>query len=104
MTVPNEPTDHVVARGREVSLRYEGGQAQRITQWCRSGVGNHRRTAAAANLPTDQKDKSVLIVSRTRCCETTRPTSPSTHREPTITKGALPSSGVGGADEASRKM
>ena len=24
--VPNEPTDHAVARGRDVSLRYEGGR------------------------------------------------------------------------------
>ena len=43
--------------------------AQGVTQWCWSGVGNHRRTAAAPNLPKDQKDKSVLIVSRTRCCK-----------------------------------
>ena len=44
--------------------------AQRTTQWCRSGVGNHRRTAAATSLPKDQKDKTVLlIVSITRCCE-----------------------------------
>ena len=32
--------------------------AQRITQWCRSGVGNHRRTAAATNL-SDQSSKSA---------------------------------------------
>ena len=67
--VPNEPTDHAVARGRDVSLRHEGGHSQRITQWCRSGVGNHRRTVVATNLPKDQKDKSALIVSRTRCCK-----------------------------------
>ena len=28
--VPNEPTDHAVASGRDVSLRYEGGHRQRL--------------------------------------------------------------------------
>ena len=32
--------------------------AQRITQWCWSGVGNHRRTAAATNL-SDQSSQSA---------------------------------------------
>ena len=32
--------------------------AQRITQWCWSGVGNHRRTAAATNL-ADQSSQSA---------------------------------------------
>ena len=32
--------------------------AQRITQWCWSGIGSHRRTAAATNL-SDQSSQSA---------------------------------------------
>ena len=36
--VPNEPTDHNVARGRDVSLRYEGGHIPEkhtvVLEWC----------------------------------------------------------------------
>ena len=60
--VPNEPTDHAVARGRDVSLRYEGGHSQEnhtvVLEWCRSGVGDHRRTAAATNV-SDQSSQSA---------------------------------------------
>ena len=60
--MPNEPTDHAVARGRDVSLRYEGGHSQEnhtvVLEWCRSGVGDHRRTAAATNV-SDQSSQSA---------------------------------------------
>ena len=36
--MPNEPTDHAVARGRDVSLRYEGGHSAEnhtvVLEWC----------------------------------------------------------------------
>ena len=36
--VPDEPTDHAVARGRDVSLRYEGGHSPEkhtvALEWC----------------------------------------------------------------------
>ena len=36
--VPNEPTDHAVARGRDVSLLYEGGHSPEdhtvVLEWC----------------------------------------------------------------------
>ena len=38
--------------------------AQRIKQWCRSGVGNHRRTAAATNLPKDVHNRGKATVSQ----------------------------------------
>ena len=35
---PNEPTDHAVTRGRDVSLRYEGGHNPEnhtvVLEWC----------------------------------------------------------------------
>ena len=60
--MPNEPTDHAVARGRDASPRYEGGHSQRITQWCWSGIGNHRRTAAATNLSDHPSQSAEHVV------------------------------------------
>ena len=62
--VPNEPTDHAVARGREVSLRYEGGHSPEKhtveSEWCWKP-------------PTDRSDNDLsdqsLTVSRTRGCK-----------------------------------
>ena len=56
--VPDEPTGHAAAKGRDVRLHVKVDTAQRITQWCRSGVGNHRRTAAVTNL-SDQSSQSA---------------------------------------------
>ena len=79
--------------------------AKRITQWCQSGVGNHRRTAEAqtSHMRPNSQQNTLLYSIRSR--------SPSTCREPMITKGAMLSSGVGGrvvvlecACEASKNM
>ena len=74
--VPNEPTDHAVARGRDVSLRYEGGHSPE----------NH------------------TVVLETRCCKlhdqgARAPTASQRSR-----RAKMLSSGVGGAGEASRKL
>ena len=34
---------------------------QRITQWCWSGIGNHRRTAAATNLSGQFRQQNALL-------------------------------------------
>ena len=36
--------------------------AQRITQWCWSGIGNHRRTAAATNLSDKAQIAERVVV------------------------------------------
>ena len=36
--------------------------AQRITQWCWSGIGNHRRTAAATNLSDQSSQPAEHVV------------------------------------------
>ena len=56
--VPNEPTDHAVARGRDVSFVMRVDTAHTMTQWCWSGIGSHRPTAAATNL-SDQSSPSA---------------------------------------------
>ena len=62
--VPNEPTDHAVARGRDVSLRYERGHSPEnhtvVSEWCWKPPTNR-----SGNEPL----RPVLQVSRTRCCK-----------------------------------
>ena len=85
---PDEPTDHAVARGRDVSLRNEGAHSP----------DNHSGVGVTDRSGNDLSDQSSTV-SRTRCCKLHNRRSPSTYREPTITKGAMLSSGVGGAGE-----
>ena len=84
--VPNEPTDHAVARGRDVSLRYEGGHSPEnhtvVLEWCWKPP-----TDRSGNEPL----RPVLTVSRTRCCKL-------------HDRGSRARSAVGGAGEASRKL
>ena len=90
--MPNKPTDHAVTRGRDVRFRYVGGHSPEyhtvVLEWCWKP-------------PTDRSGKEllrpVLTVSTTCCCKLHDQRSPSTYREPTITKGAMQSSGVGGS-------
>ena len=67
-----------MARGRDVSLRTRVDTAQRITVVLETTDGPQRQRPL----------RPVLTVSRTRCCNLPRPRSPSTSREPTITKVA----------------
>ena len=112
--VPDEPTDHAVARGRDVSLHNEGGHSPDNHSGVVVVVGD-ALTVCTVGLgwcwkpPTDRSgndlsDQSVVTVSRTRCCKLHDRGARSTNREPTITRGAMLSRGVGGAGEASRKM
>ena len=59
-----KPTDHAVTRGRDVSLRYEGGQSPEnhtvVLEWCWKPP-----TDRSGNEPLRQ----VLTVIRTRCCK-----------------------------------
>ena len=53
--VPNEPTDHAVARGRDVSLRFEGGHSPE----------NHTVVLETTDGPQRQRPpRPVLIVSK----------------------------------------
>ena len=56
--MPNKPTDHAVTRGRDVSLRYEGGHTPENHTVFWSGIGNQRQTAEATNL-SDQSSQSA---------------------------------------------
>ena len=58
--VPDEPKDHAVTRGRDVSLRCEGGHSPENHTVALECYWNHRRTAAAS------KTSQFSRVSRTR--------------------------------------
>ena len=93
--MPNEPTDHAVTRGRDVSLGKEAGHSPE----------NHTVVLETTDGPQRQRTSQTSPYSQQNTLlQTTRPRGPNTYHEPTITKGAMLSSGVGGASEASRKM
>ena len=62
--VPNEPTDHAAARGRDVSLRCEGGRSPEnhtvVLEWCWKPPNGPQRQRPL---------RPALTVSRTRCCK-----------------------------------
>ena len=97
--MPNEPTDHAVARGRDVSLRYEGGHSPENHTVVLGVVLEATDRPQRQRTFSDQSSPSAehVVVNYT-------PEEPEHLPPATITKGAMLSSGVGGAGEASRKM
>ena len=89
--MPDEPKDPAVTRGRDESLRYEGGH---IPGWRRPA-----QREQSTSLPNQEEKQNTLL-------STTVPRCTSIYREPMIAKWRKLSSGVGGArgEPRSRKL
>ena len=90
--VLEEPQDHAVTGGRDVSLHFEGGHSPEHHTVAEENTDEQQKQRTSQTRP--QKQKNTLL-------STTFPWIEGTYREPSITKGAMLSSDVGGSQKRS---